>query len=68
MLIEAIIIKTEYKEFVKYKKSKLKIDNKFSQRSEEVWKYSKKTEVNYSQAEEINRWIKATSGNPEDFN
>lgn len=39
MLIETIVIKTKYKEFVKHKKSELKIDNKFSQRSEEVREY-----------------------------
>lgn len=36
MLTETIIIKTKYKEFVKHKKSELKIDYKFSQRSEEM--------------------------------
>lgn len=36
MLIETIVIKTEYKEFVKYKKSELKIDRQLSERSEEM--------------------------------
>lgn len=68
MLIETIVIKTEYKEFVKYKKSELKIDRQLSERSEEMWKYSKEAERDNSQAEEINRLVEATGGSAEKLN